>query len=124
MLITDDILFIHPPKTAGMSVTAFLIRNLPGQKLLTVPEGHSPDDPSVTALPGIRHENLPQAVERLAELGRELEQFRFVIAIIRNPYAMEVSRFHYLRLGHPWDAGPLQKLALAGDFDSFAREAP
>ena len=41
MLVCDDVLFIHVPKTGGMSATRFLIDNVPGKKLLTAPDGNA-----------------------------------------------------------------------------------
>lgn len=86
-----------------------------------MPPGH--EHAGVTALPGKRHENLPEAVARLAELGRLVSDFVRILAVIRNPYDIEVSRFHYWQRGHPWDRGPLQDLAMAGNFDRFVRES-
>jgi hypothetical protein len=123
MLVSENVLFIHAPKTAGMAVTDYLAANLPGPKVLTLPAGHEYAVSDVTIRPGRRHENLAEAVNYLAEMGRSLEDFKLVLAVIRNPYEIEVSRYHYYRLGHPWDRGRLQDLALAGDFDRFCREA-
>ncbi len=123
MLISDHVLFLHPPKTAGISITEFLLKNLPGQKILTVPNGHANSN-RVQVVRGIRHETLPEAVDRLSEFGRSLSDFDVVLAVIRNPYDLEVSRYHYLRKSDPADAGLLQQLALTGDFDRFARQAP
>ena len=47
---------------------------------------------------------------------------------MRNPYDMEVSRYHYLRRGYHGVEGAAeareQEIALAGDFERFALEAP
>ena len=43
--------------------------------------------------------------------------------MIRNPYDLEVSMYHYLRLGHKYDAGHAQNLAISGDFEKFCNEA-
>jgi hypothetical protein len=123
VLFNSDVLFIHVPKAAGMAVTQYLIDNLPGPTTLSVPAGHAPPDPRLQVVEGTRHENLPEAVERLRTLNRSLDSFRLVLAVIRNPYALEVSRFHYYRLGRPWDRGLLYDLAATGDFDRFCREA-
>jgi hypothetical protein len=123
MLVTDEVLFIHAPKTAGMAVTDYLIANLPGQKTLTLPPGHGRRQHGVEIVPGTRHENMHEAIERLARMGRTVDDLRLFLAVIRNPYDLEVSRYHYYRLGHPWDKGKLQDLAMTGDFDRFCREA-
>jgi hypothetical protein len=124
MLFSDRYLFIHAPKTAGMSVTKFLMDNTPDPVTLTVPPGHAASSPKLTVIAGKRHERLSEAVEMLATLGRKLEDFETIISIMRNPYDLEVSYYHYKRLGHPWDKGKAQDLALAGDFAEFARKAP
>lgn len=123
MLITDNVVFIHVPKTAGMSVTRYLIDILPGEKILTVPSGHATVEDGLTIKRGSRHENLTDAALVLEELGRSIWDIPLVLAVIRNPYDLEASRFFYYRIGHPWDAGPLQDLAMEGDFDRFCREA-
>jgi hypothetical protein len=122
VLIADGVLFVHPPKTAGTSVVEFLVKNLPGEKTLTMPPGQ-PAQKGARILPGIRHETLAQAVTVVEGLDMRLTDFRLVLAVIRNPYDLEVSRFAYFRLGHPWDRGRPQEIALTGDFDRFCREA-
>lgn len=47
---------------------------------------------------------------------------------MRNPYDLEVSRYHFFRRGHLGVKGfaheRAEELALAGDFAEFARHAP
>jgi hypothetical protein len=151
MLFNDRLVFLHVPKTAGTSVTSFLIRNLPGKIILTEPA----DTPAAGSLPlaargrlelrrlrrrigflrhprlhrivGARHETLRQAAETLSGLGRRLEDFEAVIAVIRNPYDLEVSRFHFFRRGHLGIKGfaheLAEELAQSGDFAAFAERA-
>jgi hypothetical protein len=123
MLFDDRFLFLHTPKTGGMSVTRFLIDNAPGRFTLSVPP-HVKPPAGATVIAGTRHERLRQAASRLAALGRKLDDFDAVVAIMRNPYDIEVSHYFYKQLGHPWDRGRAQDLALARDFLAFAREAP
>lgn len=153
MLFDDKILFIHVPKTAGVSVTKFLIDNLPGP--VTLAEGPDHADPAaalpvqvraklgvkrllrrmrvgvpakVRLIDGKRHERLNGARTKLAAIGRRLEDFRAILAVIRNPYDLEVSRYHYLRRGYHGVKGAAealeQKIALEGDFEQFAINAP
>jgi|SRR5947209_15760647 len=153
MLFNDKVLFLHVPKAAGTSVTSFLIRNLGGLVTITEPphRAWTPGQvssgaraklalrgirhelsillrPRLTRIVGTRHENLAEASETLARRGRRLEDFELMLAVIRNPYDMEVSRFHFLRRGHLGVPGAAQnyseKLALAGDFAAFAHRAP
>lgn len=124
MLFDDRLLFIHTPKCAGMSATRFLIENVPHGLTLTVPAGHAPSDSNVTVIEGRRHETLIQAKVALASLNRRIEDFELIISVVRNPYDLEVSYYHYKRLGHAWDVGKAQRLAMAGDFTRFAMKAP
>lgn len=100
-------LFIHAPKTGGMSVTQYLSDYL-----------------SNCHVTEKRHETLAEARVELAKRGRLLKDFSRIFVVMRNPYTLEISRFNYLRLGHPWDAGKAQVLALTGDFKHYLREAP
>ena len=152
MLLTDRLLFLHVPKTGGTSVTSFLIRNLPGQITSTEP-AELPSQmsdlpfsaraklqlkqwrrdigflrhPRLRRIPGVRHETLKQAAQTLTGLGRNLADFETIIAVIRNPYDLEVSRFHFFRRGHLGIRGfaheYAEELAQSGDFTAFAERA-
>jgi hypothetical protein len=151
MLFGSKILFIHAPRTAGTSVTQFLIDNIPERLTLLAP---SPVPDRAIAVPaivrakavlrnfartipgtrrvkyalGIRHERLTQAADALARFNRRLEDFECVISVMRNPYELEVSRYHFLRQGYlgvkGLSAGSSQDIALQGDFTEFADSAP
>lgn len=151
MLFDDKLLFVHVPKTAGVSIRKFLIDNVPGK--ITLVEEEYRAQPSmpvgvrvklrvknllqargllrpswVTVVEGNPHWRLVQAQNHLAKLGRRLDDFCAILAVIRNPYDLEVSRYHYLRKG--WHGvrglarGSEQKIALQGDFEAFALKAP
>lgn len=122
MLFTDRILFIHVPKTAGMSVTQFLIDNAPGATL-SVPKGHAPAQLDVREIEGLRHERLHEASAILATSGRKLSDFEIILAVIRNPYDLEVSFYYQKRKSQPWIRGRAKELAM-GSFLEFARHAP
>jgi hypothetical protein len=152
MLFNDRLLFLHVPKTAGTSVTSFLVRNLKGAITLTEPADLPPEvdglqagqrmtlqfrrwrrklgflrNPHVRRIGGVRHETLPQASERLQQLGKSLVDFEAIFAVIRNPYDLEVSRFHFFRRGHLGIRGfaheYAEELAQSGDFAAFAERA-
>ncbi len=125
MLWSRRLLFIHVPKTGGMSLTTHLLRTLDAPVYLSIPEGHAPPgiDDRVVVVPGKRHETLAEARDLLAARGVAFEDFDPVVVVARNPYEMEVSRFFYLAKGNPWDRGRDQDLALAGDFERFALES-
>lgn len=124
MIFNEDVLFLHVPKTGGMSLSRLLVDVLPPPVVYTLP---SPDvgitNPGVVQLRGLRHESLPQAQAILRDHGRELESFRLIMGVVRNPYAMEVSRYSYLQLARPWDAGHNQDLALTEDFETFTLQS-
>ena len=121
VLWNRQLLFIHVPKTAGMSITEHLMRWLSGPVYVAMPEGHEPPDPPqhVRVVQGRRHATLEQAREALARYGVNLYDVPLISAVVRNPYEIEVSRFFYLRQGNPWDAGPDQELAMSGNFEDF-----
>jgi hypothetical protein len=121
VLWNRQLLFIHVPKTAGMSITEHLMRWLSGPVYVAVPEGHEPPDPPqhVRVVRGRRHATLEQARDALATYGVNLYDVPLISAVVRNPYEMEVSRFFYLRQGNPWDAGPDQERAMSRSFEDF-----
>ena len=127
MLFNQNLLFLHVPKTGGMAVTQKLLDVLPKPIYYALPEGaknkvHNP--PEIIAIAGKRHGNLRQAQDWLKDYDKTLASFTKIVATIRNPYAMEVSRYFYLRLDRPWDRGKAQTIALNSDFETFAIESP
>lgn len=123
MIWTDDVLFLHVPKTGGISVTEFLLKNLEGSVAYTA-EQPTKADHGATFVKGRRHELMVEAEAFFNARGRCLTDFAEVFAVMRNPYDLEVSRYHYLRLGHVIDQGLAQELALAGDFAEYLAAAP
>jgi hypothetical protein len=123
VVFTDDLLYIHVPTTAGMAVSDALLRALPTPVYYAVQKGHEGRYRRATVIEGRRHQRLADADAWFAEQGlpHRVASFRHVLAMVRNPYALEVSRYHYLRKGHAWDAGKAQDLALSGDFAAFVR---
>lgn len=121
MIFNDEFLFIHVPKTAGMSVSDALLNSLRGSVHYAVQEGHGARMAAEKIIPGKRHQTLASAnlYFKQAKLNHRVENFKYVMAMVRNPYEMEVSRYHYLRKGHLWDKGLNADLALAGNFADF-----
>jgi hypothetical protein len=124
VIFCKDLLFIHIPKTGGMSVSQYLLKLLPKPVYYAQP---TPDDniqdKGIVQIPGKRHESLDEARKVVSEYGLEICDFPLILTILRNPYSLEVSRYAYLRAGHPWDRGPNQQLALTADFETFAKES-
>lgn len=120
MIFTKDLVFLHPPKTAGMSTTEFLLNVLPRPIYLSHPV-HDPSLPAdIVQVPGKRHETLAEARAIVAQHGFDLHQFPVILATIRNPYDLEVSRWAFLRQRHQWERGPEQELACTSTFETFA----
>ena len=123
MVFNDQLLFIHVPKTAGMAVEEALCRSLKGDIYVVARPGEFPSQQNVKFIHGNRHQTLQGADQffKEAQLPHRLRTFKKIIAMIRNPYEVEVSWFHYLRMGHEWDAGKAQNLAMKGNFADFVR---
>lgn len=124
MICCERMLFVHVPKTAGMAVSEVLLRILPRPVFYSVPPDHESPVPGVTRVPGRRHEFLHEALKIMDDLHMESERLSVILAGMRNPYEMEVSRYFYLRVGNAWDRGPAQTLAMNGSFEQFAVESP
>ena len=125
MIFNDDFLFIHVPKTAGIAVGEGLCRSLKGDVHLVSGQGEHLPQNEVNIIDGNRHLTLKDADQFFKEAGlpHRLIKFRKILAMVRNPYEIEVSRFHYLRLGREWDRGEAQSLAMEGDFADFVRDS-
>lgn len=123
MILNPRMLFVHVPKTGGMAVTRYLLAALDRPVWYTHPDRDPALDDGVIQIPGIRHETLAESFAIAARQGIDAGSLPLVLGVLRNPYALEVSRFAYLQKGHAWDAGPNQELALAGDFTAFATQS-
>lgn len=107
MLFSKDFLFIHVPKTGGMSITSWLLNNYMGEMYLCVPEPGFKDAMSkfafgdikdrVHMITGRRHETLSQAKKVVERSGFSLEQFPLIGAVARHPLDLERSYYHHMR---------------------------
>ncbi len=122
MIFCKDVLFVHVPKAGGMSVTRCLLRVLPRPVYYSLPPPHEKiTDPSIVQIPGVRHETLEEAREIVRAYGYDILEFPLILAVLRNPYAIEVSRYKYLQqTSHRPDRADDQELALNEDFQTFA----
>lgn len=90
-VFNDELLFVHIPKTGGTSVREWLWQHLPGvrgQKPETMPGGAD------TAGMPIGHVPL-RDIEHFT--GRSPSSFRRIIAILRDPYAQQLSQWRFWR---------------------------
>lgn len=131
MIYTEDILFLHYPKTAGMLLSAELIKKLKGRINYTLPlEDVSPKEKlrwffgGVRIHDGLRHESLISAEEHLLKKGRTLDSFKKILTIVRNPYDHAVSRYHYLKQVRHDNKGLVAQAARNGDFRYYLKTAP
>jgi hypothetical protein len=122
MVFNPDVLFVHVPKAGGMSVSVYLLRVLPRPVWLRFPS-----DALRRAMPegarwmaGLGHETLAEAREVLDAQGLDLGRLSLLLAVMRNPYDLEASRYTYLRAGAAWYASRNRDLAVARDFEAFA----
>jgi hypothetical protein len=127
MIYTDRLLYVHAPKTAGMALSDALLRALIGQVYYVAPEGqHGREQYGQINVVGQRHATLRHAVKyfEAAQPPKGIDEFDCILTVIRNPYDVEVSRYHYLQKGsRPDRGGEAQSLAMSGDFDLFAKES-
>lgn len=122
LLYSEQLLFLHIPKTAGTSVAAFLARALPKP----VWYHHVQPQPEL-ALDGVAwvrgnpHPNAAQAARAVAAHGFALDRFPLILAVMRNPYELEVSQYEYLRARPVGGRSPRQQLARTLPFSDYLR---
>ena len=102
MLINKDFAFLHFPKTAGKSLTKYMVdawevpihgRVSKGQ----VTELADVMRPGVTLEVTRGHEGMRQAAKVMRERGCRIQDLKAVFVCIRNPYDVAVSTYFYLR---------------------------
>ena len=123
MIWTKRFLFLHLPKTAGMSLTNLLTNKSVDPVFYTCPEQEAHGASAVHVI-GNRHEALLEAEAYFSRFKQSVLDFEKIFVVMRNPYDFELSRFHYLQKGHSWDAGVAQDIAMKGSFRDFLEFAP
>lgn len=94
MIWNEDMLFIHAPKTAGMSLTEMLIRDLPGKVFSTGAAVNKKEDNAQFIASG-RHEILAPAYYLLALHNRKFSDFKAIFAVMRNPSSLQEPPYSY-----------------------------
>jgi hypothetical protein len=129
MIFSKQLLFVHVPKTAGMSISSYLLEVLPAPVYSVSVEredwsvyGVTKRDDEIVHVPGGRHGRLAEAFATVRQYDLEPETMPLVLVGTRNPYELEVSRYAYLQAGHSQDRGADQDLAMEHDFETFALE--
>jgi hypothetical protein len=124
MIFSKDVLFMHIPKTGGMSVTRYLLDVLPGPVYFSEPRAFPDVDPErYIRTQSDRHETLDAAAEIVRRHGLDVRELPLILAVLRNPYEIVISAYAYVRKQKPGTGGYNQDLALRGDFESFAVHA-
>lgn len=121
MIFCEQVLFIHVPKTGGMSLTEYLLQVLPKPVYYSCPAGdNQPARPGVIQILGLRHESLVEAKEVLLQRGCDICLLPLILAVLRNPYSLEVSRYANSQKRHSSNRVSNQQLAWGTDFQTFA----
>ncbi|MEP6908995.1 MAG: hypothetical protein ABI896_01035 [Actinomycetota bacterium] len=121
MIFTKDVLFLHVPKTGGSSLRHWLLDILPEPVYYAHPDHVDEDssDSGIRRVHGRAHETLEEANEVLPRYGIDVRRLPLILAGLRNPYDLEVSRYFHLRTTLLERKGPGRKLAREADFETF-----
>ncbi len=126
MVFSNDLLFLHVPKTGGVSISTYLLETLPRPVHYVRPQAFRDfRGAGFVHIEGEGHYSIEDADRILREHGFRFEAFPVVLAVIRNPYDWAVSHYAYGRRPNaaPHRIGPLELLARERDFRDFLLEA-
>ncbi|WP_238368361.1 sulfotransferase family 2 domain-containing protein [Mesobacterium pallidum] len=139
MLYHEDALFIHVPKTAGMSVVRFLVNALDGPVTVFAPARAKEHTFSLPAtdeartkmrfVAGRRHGTCDAAMKEIEAAGLAPPACAFAIA--RDPVSLMVSYYKHMQKPAVWKwrgqseskLSGAPRLAVEGTFDEFVRGA-
>src|SRR3954462_7742307 len=98
LVFNDRVLALHVPKTGGNSLCVYLLQNL--ARPIVYQSWHPRieiDHDEVTFVEGNPHAPLSEAAVLTHKFGMELRDFSVILAVVRNPYELEVSRYESFR---------------------------
>ena len=129
MVFNNELLFIHIGKTGGTSAAKYLCSTLNGPVYNVVPSGAQKIQYGhETNLIGQRHATLEEAlIYTKFHYTLGLSDFKKIVAVIRNPYNLEISLFNYykkmMELNPTFlDGAPKRKeIVLQDDFAAFVK---
>ena len=125
MLFNDEFVFLHYPRSAGKSLTRYMIEAWQGpiHGLVSLRQTKELEDvmrPDVFLEAVGAHQTVSQAKAILAERGKHIEEFRAVFLGIRDPYDMAVSRYCFMRRTYQWNQDrPTFRKAHELEFEEF-----
>ena len=125
MLFNEEFVFLHYPRSAGKSLTRYMIEAWKGPIHGLVSRGQMKELKDVIRSDVFleatgAHQNVRQANEILAARGMQIESFRAVFVGIRDPYDMAVSRYFFMRKTYKWNQEkPTFRMAHELQFEEF-----
>ena len=125
MLVSKDFAFIHFPKTAGKSLTKYMISAWDGPIYGRVSRGQIKEvadvmRTDVTLDVARGHENMRRTSLILQSMGRDIHDLRAIFVCIRNPYDLAVSTYFFLRRAYTQNGGSERfRMAAQMDFSDF-----
>jgi hypothetical protein len=124
LVFNDRVLALHVPKTGGNSLSVFLLQTL--DRPIVYQSWHPRseiDHDAVTFIRGNPHASLRDAAALAHNYGIELSDFSVILAVLRNPYELEVSRYESFRqqVHDPALSSRDHELARTLDFPSYIK---
>ena len=131
MTFNHEVLFLHLGKTGGTSVSWLLCNTLQPPVFNIFQKGilkNAKTQGYEIHIEGNRHANLLEARVLLEKYGMKIENFKLILAMVRNPVDLEFSHYRHLRKekvlirAHQPGTDKLKKRVAAaqGSFEDFA----